>query len=269
MSRFKKLELDGDAGGKPVHGGGRGADARNGGFATKIKDADFYMERAEKHELAGDHEKALRFFSSALGENHLLIDAWTGQARMLLELEEYHEARMWMNKALEIIPNNPRLLAVKSIALHRMGKSGRARELNDAALKGKGESEIVWFCRGEIMLTESQPAAMECFKHAKRLTINKDLLHLRVGALFLRRGELSQALSHLQKASGGLPDSARAWHLLGISQRELGLYDQARVSFKQAVRLSPYNRTYRKDLEMKKPGLAAAVANGIRRLFNK
>ncbi|MCP4693782.1 MAG: hypothetical protein GY859_37455, partial [Desulfobacterales bacterium] len=95
MSRFKKLELDGDAGGKPAHGGGRGADARNGGFATKIKDADFYMARAEKHELAGDHEKALRFFSSALGENHLLIDAWTGQARMLLELEEYHEARMW------------------------------------------------------------------------------------------------------------------------------------------------------------------------------
>ncbi len=48
MSRFKNLELDG--GGKPGHGGGRGADARNRGFANKLKDADYYMELAEKHE---------------------------------------------------------------------------------------------------------------------------------------------------------------------------------------------------------------------------
>ncbi len=277
MSRFKNLELDDGSDEKPDKrrdrgggaGGGHGADSWNGGFARKIKNADYYMNQAEKQELAGDHEKALRNFSSALGENHLLVDAWVGQARMLLEMGESHEARMWMNKALEIIPNHPRLLAVKSIALHRMGLRGRAREVNDAALQGKGESETVWCSRGEIMLAESEPAAMECFRRAERMSGHGALLRLRMGALFLRLREWSRALSFLQKASGELPDSAWAWHLLGLSQRELGLFDQASVSFKQAARLSPSNQTYRKAADMKKPTMTTRITSAIRRLFTR
>jgi Flp pilus assembly protein TadD len=44
---------------------------------------------------------------------------WTGQVRMLIELKEFHEAKLWADKALEKFPNEPELLAAKAVALAR------------------------------------------------------------------------------------------------------------------------------------------------------
>ncbi|MBM4043382.1 MAG: tetratricopeptide repeat protein, partial [Planctomycetes bacterium] len=109
--RFSNLEF-GDGGEAPAPAAT--APRAEQPFASQLKDADYYLRQAEAQELEGSHDAALRSFSAALGENPLLLDAWVGQLRMLLELGEYPEARLWADKALEKFPNHAQVLAAKS-----------------------------------------------------------------------------------------------------------------------------------------------------------
>jgi len=52
-------------------------------------------------------EPALRFYSKVLEYNPGTLAAWTAQVRMLIELGEFREAKLWANKALERFPNEP------------------------------------------------------------------------------------------------------------------------------------------------------------------
>ena len=262
--RFSNLEMDGGA---PRTGpaSDRGVDAQASSFGTRVKDATYHLHQAEAQELAGDHEAALRSFSAALNENPLLLDAWVGQLLMLIALEEYPEARVWADKALEKFPDNPDILAAKSIALHRMGREREGRELNDAALQSPGESAVVWLCRGELMMAESGPAADGCLEKAVRASQHKGLTMLRAGSALIRAGRYGPAMAVLQDAASELGRSARAWYLLGLAQDRLGLRRQAQVSYRQAVDLAPATSTYRSALG----GGPGRIRSFFRRLFRR
>jgi tetratricopeptide (TPR) repeat protein len=235
-------------------------------LVNAIKDAAYYVNRAVEQELAGDLEKALRSYSAALGENPLLLDAWVGQLLMLLELEEYREVELWANKAMEKFPDNPRLLAVKSVSLHRMGRRREGRDMHDAAVAGKGEIELVWFCRGEIMLAENRAAGEDCFKHAERLSERKPLTRLRIAAICYRYGKYQMALSMLQDISTQMAKSARLWYLMGRTQDGLGLRGQALTSYRQAAELSPFNAVYGRAARGEDPASAGWLTGLFRRL---
>ena len=266
--RFSNLEFEGEDGEQPTSKA-TAQRARRGKFVAETRDAAYYMRQADAQELAGEHETALRSFSAALGEDPLLLEAWVGQARMLIELGEYPEARMWADKALEKFPDNPQLLAVKSVAMYRLGLCTDARRLNDVALQGKGESPLVWLCRADLMLADSRAAADQCFDHAKRLASPKGPTLMRIGALYLEHGHYAEAMSALQEAASQLPKAARAWYLLGLAQQELGLGAQAVVSFEQARSLAPRNAQYRKAADGRAPRSGGALRRFLRRLFGR
>jgi len=261
--RFASLEF-GEAGPEAQAPAAPRAEAR--GPAAELRDADFYLRQAVAQELEGSFEAALRCYSAALGENPLLLDAWVGQLRVLLDLEEYPEARLWADKALERFPDNPQVLAAKSVALHRMGHKRDARALNDAAVQGKGEWPLVWLCRGELMMRDSSPAATECFNRALRGEGPKGPLLIRIGELLLRGGHYSTALTALQRAAAALPEAARAWYLMGQAQEELGMAAQARVSYQQAATLAPRIALYRQAAEGRPAGLMTTLRRFFRRL---
>jgi len=277
--RFSSLEFDDGKGGAKPPPGAEGAPATRPprvvrqGFANEIRDAAYYVTKAETEELAGDHEKALRSYSAALGEDPLLLEAWLGQLIMLLELEEYPEARLWADKALEKFPDNPQLLAAKSVALLREGLPGKARDLNDAALARKGEAEVAWLSRAEIMLTETgaaggNAAGEECLGRAVALSRHKGLTRLRAAAVALRCGKFAIALPILREATTELARSAKAWYLLGRAQEECGFTTQAMTSYRQAVGLAPSNDAYRSALAGRK-NRSGGIAGFFRRLLGK
>ena len=266
--RFTSLEF-GDEG-RPVQPSAPPAAAPGAPapFTQEVKDAAYYMRQAEAQALEGNHDGALRSCSAALGENPLLLDAWVGQLCALLDLEEYPEARLWADKALERFPENPQVLAAKSVALHRMGQRRDARVVNDAALQAKGEWPLVWLCRGELMLADSPPAATECLNRAIRTASPKGPTLLRIGAILLGYGHYSPALSALQRAAAELPQAARVWYLIGRAQEELGFAAQARVSYQQAQHLAPRIALYR-DATEQRPGILVAIKRLLRRLWHR
>lgn len=104
MGRFKNLELDTT---KP-------APASDAGREPEFdRDQHFYLREADEARRHGFHENALRYFSRALEFDKTMLEAWVGQVRMLVELEEYPEAVVWSSKALEMFRENPELMRVR------------------------------------------------------------------------------------------------------------------------------------------------------------
>ena len=81
--------------------------ARAAAQGAPPRDAEYFLEQAEKCFLAGDYELALRNFSRSLEQNPAQFEGWFGQVRMLIELGEYEEALLWADKALELFPEHP------------------------------------------------------------------------------------------------------------------------------------------------------------------
>src|SRR5437870_6704806 len=91
-----------------------------------VKGEAFYMAEARAAFENANFEQGLRLYSKVLEFNPENASAWTGQVRMLIELGEFREARLWADKALERFPHEPELLAAKAVAL------GRSRDLRGA-----------------------------------------------------------------------------------------------------------------------------------------
>ena len=268
--RFSKLEFNvgkqKSSECQPQYKTGSGVQPQH--FVANIRGEQDYLQQAQSQFLAGEHEKALRSYSAALGENPLCVAAWVGQIVMLVELGEYPEAAMWSDKAMEKFPDHPQLLSIKSIACFRMGKIPEARGLNDVALQAKGEYPLVWVCRGELMLEGHQQTAEQCFQHALKLPdCNRGIVLLNIGAVCLLYRKYCLAISYLQQATVSQPNAAWAWYLLGKTQVELCQYSPARVSFNQARILMPKHPQYLNAEQQIPRGGWQPLWKKLRRLF--
>jgi len=129
MSRFVNLEF-GDGHEEHSHDHQKGL----------VKGEAHYLAEATAAFENGEFESALRRYSKVLEFNPQNAAAWTGQVRMLIELAEYREARLWADKALEKFPREPELLAAKAVALGRSGDLQEALAFSDASIEERGDS---------------------------------------------------------------------------------------------------------------------------------
>src|SRR5512141_2306263 len=109
-----------------------------------VKDEAYYLAEAQSAFERADFEYALRAYAKVLEYNPENAGAWTGQVRMLVELNEFHEAKIWAEKALERFPNEPELLAAKAVALGRVGDLSGALAFSDASIEERGNTPYIW-----------------------------------------------------------------------------------------------------------------------------
>jgi tetratricopeptide (TPR) repeat protein len=204
-----------------------------------IRDADYFHNEAIKYWLAGDFELALRNYSRVLEKNSMVFDAWVGQVLMLIELGEYHEAVVWADKALELFPEHPELLAVKAVAYCRDAKMEKAIAYSDNSISKENVTSRVWLARAEVLLDRKSSIAENCI--SKAVSIAGDMapiIKLEAARLLMKRGNYSAAIGHLNEVVKVLPKSALAWCELGCCQAKLGL-SQARTTLEQSLKLRP------------------------------
>ena len=67
-----------------------------------VKDEAHYLGEARLAFERGEFEGALRYYAKGLEFNPQNAIAWAGQVRALIELGEFHEAKVWADKALEL-----------------------------------------------------------------------------------------------------------------------------------------------------------------------
>jgi tetratricopeptide (TPR) repeat protein len=229
MRRFSRLEF----GDKDNEGAGK----TPGG--EEMRDADYFHKQALRYWLAGDFELALRNYSRVLEQNSAFYPGWLGQVLMLIELGEYKEAAVWVDKALEMFPDHPELLAAKAVACARDSRMEKAIAYSDSSIAKDNVTSGVWLARAEVTLNRRSSIAQNCISKALSAAGGESaMVRLQAGRLLNRMGDYAGALQHLQKVVDELPKSALTWYELGLSQAKLGRAE-AKVSFEQAIKLRP------------------------------
>ena len=205
-----------------------------------IRDVQYFLTEAEKYWLAADFEIALRHYCRALEQNSALFQGWSGQIRMLIELSEYKEADVWADKAMDLFPDHPELLALKAVANKRNNRPQKAIGYSDNSV-GKGDlTPRVWLARAEVFLDRKDAIVDGCLSKAVALASkDKDIVKLEAARLLRQKKSFHRAMGLLNEVIIKLPKSALAWYELGCCQGHMGL-SQASHSLEEALRLRPH-----------------------------
>ncbi len=253
MKRFSHLEFGDKSKDRPQRSAG----------SEQLRDEEYFHNEAERYRLAGDFEVALRNYSRALEQNSSFYPGWLGQVLMLIELGEYREADVWADKALEMFPEYPELLAVKAVACARDGKMEKAVRYSDNSVSKDDITSTVWLARAEVLLNRKSRVAENCIRKAVSIAGNSaPLIRLEAGRLLNKKGSYYVALEYLRSAADGLPNSALALYELGYCQAKLGRAE-ATATLEHAHRLHPH-------WHLPKEALRRFAGRGfLRRLFGR
>ena len=257
MSRFVNLELGGESEDSPLPPS-----------SSLLKDESFYFAGARAAFENGDYEQGLRSYSKVLEFNPKNAGAWTGQVRMLIELGEFREAKLWADKALERFPNEPELLAAKAVALGRSGDLQGALAFSDASIEERGDTPYVWLARGDVLLARKEQRADYCFEKAQLLAV-RDWFTLVIAArIRMYYEQFALALKLVQRAVELNPGHFLVWLVQGQCQHALGLVGAAENSLKQALELNPRHAPSEAVLgKISQMGTFARLRGKLREIF--
>lgn len=258
MSRFNNLEFEGrfedESLGRP-HG---------------LRDGAHYLAEAQSAFEAGRFEQALRSFSRVLEFDPKCAAAWVGQVRMLIELGETREAKVWADKALETFPEEPELLAAKAVALARSGDLRAAMSYSDAAIEACGNTPYIWLARADVLLARREKRADYCFEKAFSLSPQDWLLHWLSSRILLFYKQVSRAMKMAQQALELDAGRAVLWLQIGRCQMALGLSVPAGNSFEQARQLDPgCEPTESEVTQLREGDWLSRIGGRLRQLFGQ
>ncbi|MDB6037832.1 MAG: putative system TPR-repeat lipoprotein [Verrucomicrobiales bacterium] len=255
MSRFGNLEFDQNSEESVPQG-------------IALKDEGHYYALANTHFESGRFEPALRAFAKVLEYNPRNVSAWVGQIRMLIELNEYQEAKGWAEKALATFPDESELLAANAVCLARLGDLKAALTFSDASIEERGDSPYVWLARGDVLMARKEKRADYCFEKAIGFAPQDWIWSWLVSRVYSVYRNFAKALRVAQQALAR--DAARAvvWLQLGRCELALGLVSQAQVSLQHARELDDeLEDIHRVLVEAGEVGLVRRIGRAWRRLF--
>src|SRR5437016_963502 len=227
MSRFVNLEF-----GDESEGRSRSAQP------ARTTDEALHFDAANAAFMNGEFEVALRRYSKVLEFNPNLTAAWTGEVRMLIELGEFREAKLWADKALEHFPHEPELLAAKAVALARSGDLQGALAFSDSSIEERGDSPYLWLARGDVLLARKEARADYCFEKALLLAPRDWFVAWLAARIRYFYQQFALAMKLLQQAVEWKADHFLLWLELGQCQQALGLVGAAKDSFGLARQLN-------------------------------
>ncbi len=254
MSRFRNLEF-GDQFEQPSE-------------QTPIaKDETYYLTEAQAAYESGRFENGLRAYAKVLEFNPANTVAWTGQVRMLIELGEYREAKLWADKALETYPSDPELLAAKAVALARSGDLSGAMAFSDAAIEERGNTPYVWLARGDVLLARKERRAASCFERALAIAPGQWFWPWLASRIHFYYEQFANALKYAQQAVEVESLRAVVWLQLGRCQFALGLVGAANHSLSQAEQLDPTSDELARELaQIRSAGLGGRLRGWWRKI---
>jgi tetratricopeptide (TPR) repeat protein len=223
-----------------------------------------HLHAAEAQAQWGRWEPALRLYTRALQADRTLVPAWVGQVQMLVQLGEYHEARVWSDKALDLFRSNGELLAAKAQALARLGSLAPALECSDAALEARGSSPWRWIARGEVLLARRQKYVDECFRKAVLEPAATWFDHVLIAGIYLHYQRVTNALLHLKEALLLEPTHGYIWFERGNCERALSLAPA--VSYQRCLEFAPdFGPALQALDELSRPSVGAWLKGLLRR----
>jgi tetratricopeptide (TPR) repeat protein len=257
MSRFENLEFGGES-------------EERSNSESELKDEKFYFAEGMRAFEEANFEYALRSFAKVLEFNPQSAAAWSGQVRMLIELGEFREAKVWADKALEKFPRDAELLAAKAVALGRIGDLKAALAFSDASIEERGDTPYIWLARGDVLMARNEKRADYCFEKAHLLAPQSWFVHWLASRVRFYYQKFALAMKLAQQALALDAAQAAVWLQLGKCQEALGMIGLAQGSYDQTLQLNPHCSEARKGLADLKPvGWLASFRAQLNGLFSR
>lgn len=267
MGRFSKLERNDGEALAP-----QGAAAAVPAAVPKAAESDVigYAEllgRADEFYFAGNSREALRFYSRAVQSDSTQVTPWVGQIACLLELQQYNEARVWADRALDVFPEEPRLLNQRARVHAFTGDLRRAIQACDYAMSKGAATPDCWLARGDILLLARDVNARFCFDKAVEIAGPEDWrVRLLAGLSYSRERQWATAHEFLGAAAALNTRNAHLWSRYAQALSELNFTDRAREAARRAIELDPTNKSAKAIAEaITNRGLLDRLAGFFRR----
>lgn len=233
-----------------------------------IIDQSYYFEKAETAFREEDYERALAYYSRALQYDINLEDAWLGQLRCLIELNEFQEALIWSNRAMERFPNGSTIMAARAVAECRMGNHAHAISYSDGAFSAKGSSPYLWVARGEVLIQLNLENAKACFTKAVEASPSDWAVRVWIAKAYIMRRKHHQALEHLRSAIRIEPENFICWYWTGVCLEALGDITEAEKAYGRAIASRSAFKAARDAIHrIKDRGVFRKLTDGWKRFF--
>ncbi|MBN2701095.1 MAG: tetratricopeptide repeat protein [Methylohalobius sp. ZOD2] len=201
---------------------------------------EYYLEGLERL-VAGDLAAANQAFRENVQHYPRAANAMLGLAEIAFQRNQIKEAGTWINKAVEIAPDNPH--AQTSLGRY-LRLTGRFKEAQDAFRKaaefGPDMAEP-WIALGDLYLTvfNKPKQAVEAYQTAVVIDSNLAAAHYALGVAQFRLGDHTGAVTELRKAGELEPENPLPHLELARIYLNLQKPTDALTSVGEALRIQP------------------------------
>jgi tetratricopeptide (TPR) repeat protein len=166
-------------------------------------------------------------------------DGLLGQALARGDEGDWEGMAEELREALELVPEDPRLLCWLGVAERELGFPGSAYERFKEALAGGPEDPFVLATIGTGLAQFDDPDAEAALRSASILAPDLALARWMYGAYLSREGLFVEALRELEAASELAPDDSTVAYELGVGLALMGQWERALDAFARSVDLDP------------------------------
>lgn len=205
-------------------------------------------KRGLEAEKAGNFEKALSEFSSALDMEPDRPEILHSRGRALAGLEQYVRAAEDFSKALETskIPNE--ILLDRAAAYFHSGDSKKAIKDYNRIIKNDSSYAKAYYGRGlTYMKLRDFDRAIKDFQEVTRLMPSYASAYKQQGLIYSDRGKKDDALAVLSQGIEQNKNSAELFYERGLVNYDLGKRDEAVEDFSRAIELEPGKKEFLND----------------------
>ncbi|GAB4313875.1 MAG: hypothetical protein Kow0059_05280 [Candidatus Sumerlaeia bacterium] len=252
MSRFSKLEPGGEEHEPSLRDAHAAPPARRTHRPRTAESADtapapdvdydyhYYREKGDGCFFTGDFRQALMHYSRAIQQDGSKPYPWCMQVWCLVLMNQLREADLWALRAEQMFPDHSGALSLKAVSYAARGMARRALSTTDFALT-RGGDPLAWLARGMALLEAGNRNAFACLDKILELPASREDWKMMTLAamILLRYRKFTQALKPLKAALALKDDNFYIWLMLGRCYLRVGMTEQARQAFEQALELNP------------------------------
>ncbi|MFX0102170.1 MAG: tetratricopeptide repeat protein [Candidatus Hodarchaeota archaeon] len=163
---------------------------------------------------------------------------WGTKGFELYKKDKFEESIEYLDKALEIDPEDNSSLYCKAQALGMMGKYEEALENVNKLLELDEEDNIAWFNKATYLVNmEKFKESLECYDRSLEIDPGYDIVHHDKAVALAQLGRHKEAIKHFNVFLENNPEDRDALYLKSVSLRSLGKYNESIESFQRAIAL--------------------------------
>lgn len=157
-----------------------------------------------------------------------------------IQLKQFEEATVWLNKAITIDPNNHSVFNNLGVCYKELKKYNEALNNFKKAVKIKPDYSEAYNNLAIVYKSlENYEEAIKSYNKAIKLKPDYAEAHNNLGLVFLKLKNLEEAKKNFQSAIKLKPNYAEAYSNFGITQNKLGETDKAKEYLEYAIKIKP------------------------------